>query len=131
MYKKSSWSSVLVVIFLLLAVGLLSACQPEPVEVEVAVVETVVVTETIVEEGETVEVTRIVEVPVTVVAEPAEPVAEEVVQEEGPSGHRHLYDSGHLDSLAFLDDRLGDDHGFHHRNLNWLGLAGRQYANRQ
>ena len=86
MYKKLSWSSALVVIFLLLAVGLLSACQPEPVEVEVAVVETVVVTETIVEEGETVEVTRIVEVPVTVVAEPAQPAAEEVVQEEGPSG---------------------------------------------
>ena len=34
MYKKSSWSSVLVVTFLLLAIGLLAACQPEPVEVE-------------------------------------------------------------------------------------------------
>jgi len=88
MFKKSSWSSVLVVIFLLLIIGLLSACQPEPVEV--TVVETVVVTETIVEEGETVEVTRIVEVPVTVVAEPAEPAAEEVVQEEGPSGQLRI-----------------------------------------
>ena len=56
MYKKSSWSSVLVVTFLLLAIGLLVACQPEPLEI----VKTVVVTETIVEEGETVEVTRIV-----------------------------------------------------------------------
>ena len=84
MYKKSFWFKVLVVTFLLLAVGLLAACQPEPTEVEV--VRTVVVTETIVEEGETVEVTRIVEVPVTVIAEPAQPAVEEVVQEEGPSG---------------------------------------------
>ncbi|MGB3717225.1 MAG: hypothetical protein WA996_22615, partial [Candidatus Promineifilaceae bacterium] len=84
MYKKFSWSSVLVVIFLLLAIGLLAACQAEPTEVEV--VRTVVVTETIIEEGESVEVTRIVEVPVTVIAEAPEPVVEEVVQEEGPSG---------------------------------------------
>ncbi len=86
MYKKSSWSSVLIITFLLLAIGLLAACQAEPVEVEV--VRTVVVTETIVEEGETVEVTRIVEVPVTVVAE--QPPAEEVVQEEEPGSQLRI-----------------------------------------
>ena len=65
MYRKFSRSSVLVVLFLLLAIGLLAACEAESTEVEV---------------------TRIVEVPVTVIAEAPEPVAEEVVQEEGPSG---------------------------------------------
>jgi peptide/nickel transport system substrate-binding protein len=65
MYKKSSWSSVLVVTFLLLAIGLLAACEAETTEVEV---------------------TRIVEMPVTVIAEAPEPTPEEVAEEEGPSG---------------------------------------------
>ena len=84
MYKKSFWSSVLVITCLLLAVGLLAACQAEPEQVEVVV--TKIVTETVVEEGETIEVTRIVEVPVTVIAEAPEPTVEEVAEEEGPSG---------------------------------------------
>jgi len=45
MYKKFSWSGVLVIIFLLLAIGLLAACQAEPEQVEVVI--TKVVTETI------------------------------------------------------------------------------------
>lgn len=97
MYKKSSWSSMLVVTFLLLAIGLLAACQPEPVEVEV--VRTVVVTETIVEEGETIEVTRIVEVPVTVIAEPAQPAAEEVAQKEGPSGQLRISETSDIGTV--------------------------------
>ena len=78
MYKNTFWSRTLIVSILLLAIALLAACQAEPEEVEVII--TKVVTETIVEEGETVEVTRIVEVPVTVIAEAPEPVVEEVVQ---------------------------------------------------
>jgi oligopeptide transport system substrate-binding protein len=47
---------------------LLAACTPQQVEV----IRTVVVTETITEEGETIEVTRVVEVPVTVEPAPEE-----------------------------------------------------------
>jgi len=81
MVKKFSWSSLLVVTFLILAMGLLAACQPEP--------------ETIIEEGEPIEVTRIIEVPVTVVAEAPEPVAEEVA-EEGPSGQLRVSETSDI-----------------------------------
>jgi peptide/nickel transport system substrate-binding protein len=94
MYRKFSWSSVLVVIFLLLAIGLLASCEAEPTEVDV--VRTVIVTETIIEEGESVEVTRIVEVPVTVIAEAPEPVVEEVAEEEGPSGQLKISETSDI-----------------------------------
>ncbi|MDX1438075.1 MAG: hypothetical protein R3335_14785, partial [Anaerolineales bacterium] len=57
-------SKTLFILFGLLALTglLLAACQPQQVEV----VRTVVVTETITEEGETIVVTEVVEVPVTV-----------------------------------------------------------------
>ena len=93
MYRTVAWARS-PTNFLLLAIGLLAACQAEPEEVEVII--TKVVTETIVEEGETVEVTRIVEVPVTVVAEAPEPVVEEVVQEEGPSGQLKISETSDI-----------------------------------
>ena len=72
--------SVPLAAFLLLAV-VLAACQPQEVEVTRVVEQEVtrVVTETITEEGETVEVTRIVteEVVVEVPAEPEEEMMEE------------------------------------------------------
>jgi ABC-type transport system substrate-binding protein len=94
MYKNTFWSRTLAVSILLLAIVILAACQAEPEQVEVVI--TKVVTETIVEEGETVEVTRIVEVPVTVIAEAPEPVVEEVVQEEGPSGQLKISETSDI-----------------------------------
>ena len=77
---KSRKTGLLLAIFVLLAIVLV-ACQPEEVEVtsvvEVPVEVTRIVTETVVEEGEQVEVTRVdtVEVVVTATAEPMEEVS--------------------------------------------------------
>jgi peptide/nickel transport system substrate-binding protein len=101
--------SRLLAIILILGV-LLVACQPEEVVVEVPVEVTRVVTETIEEAGEQVEVTRIVteEVIVEVPAEP-EPAEEVMLTDETPDTYVHLTfgDIGHMDPNLVYDTATG------------------------
>ncbi|MFW5942344.1 MAG: peptide ABC transporter substrate-binding protein [Chloroflexota bacterium] len=88
---------------LFVLLGLLAACQPETVEVTRVVEEEVtrVITETVVEEGESVEVTRIVTEEVEVEAEPEEE------EEEGED--LVTYDAYDTSDIPTLDPQIGED----------------------
>jgi peptide/nickel transport system substrate-binding protein len=85
MFTNKRWA--LTALFVMIGALVLAACQPETVTETVEVEETRVVTETVVEEGETVEVTRVVtETVVETVVETVEveAEAEEEVVVDGP-----------------------------------------------
>jgi oligopeptide transport system substrate-binding protein len=93
----SKRNSILIAAILLLAVVLV-ACQPETVVQEVPVEVTRVVTETVVEEGQPIEVTRMVEVPAT----PMEPMEEEMAVPV-------RFDGYSTTDIPGLDPQTGED----------------------
>jgi oligopeptide transport system substrate-binding protein len=97
MLQKRSLLFVALMVVALLVV----ACQPEVVTetVEVPVEVTRVVTETVVEEGQTVEVTRVVEVEA-----PAEPAEEEPMMEEPVTSY-----GASTTDIPTLDPQIGED----------------------